>query len=81
MKIAEHFLFKIVLAIVNWDRIVSSIKVMCFGDSRGFNEMTDISGCLTWLSPHHNEIFVNCAECINYHFTLNGLNWVQDNRH
>jgi len=78
MQVSKHFLFKLILSVVDGDRVVEPVKAVSFSNSAWLLDVADVRSGLTWLSACHHHGLVDGTESINNNFAFYRLHWVND---
>ena len=66
VEIAQHFLLKLVLAVINRDRVVKLIQAVSLCNAGWSVQVSNIRGGLARLCPRHHHLLVDGAECVNH---------------
>mmetsp|Transcript_59061 Transcript_59061/g.103359 ORF Transcript_59061/g.103359 Transcript_59061/m.103359 type:complete len:273 (+) Transcript_59061:351-1169(+) len=77
-EVEKHLLLKVVLSVVDGNRIVVPVQTVDEACQGWLVEMANVGSCLTWLLSEHHSLLANEPKAINDDLALHGLDRVHD---
>ena len=81
VQIAKHFLFSLILAVIDGDWVVVFIETSQLGNHTWWSHKANIRSCLTWFHSRHHNLARNTTEGVDDHLTLNRLDGINNDSH
>lgn len=78
MQIHQHRLLELRLSVVHHDRVVVPVQAVDERLNRRLVDVPDVGCRLPWFLTKYDGVWVDEPECIDDDFSLDGLNWIDD---
>ncbi len=76
VEVHEHILLEPGFSVLDSDAVVMPVQPVYQGLDAGFVEMAQVGGGLSRFLAHHEGLGGDEAECVDYHFPLDGLDGI-----